>query len=278
MLSYQHGYHAGNFADVLKHAVLLALLAALHKKDKRYSVIDLHAGDGVYDLSSVEAQKTGEYRDGIGRLFAVDDAPVLVRRYLDAVRSIQPGDGLSRYYGSSAWVAERLREQDQAFFAEAHPQVFAALSSHFPDADNRELFHGDGFELLDARFSQLQGRGLAIIDPSYETSEDFSNTSRAWAALHKHWRNAMHLLWYPLLAHKPVALWRDRLLQTAGSECLRIELSVMASDASGMTGSGLLLRNPPWGLQEELEEALPYLAELLSQGEPSWVLHLQDSA
>lgn len=274
MLSYQHGYHAGNFADVLKHSVLLAIIKSLHKKDKPYSVIDVHAGDGVYDLSGPMANKTGEYKDGIGRLFEHDDLPELIADYIQAVRAIQPDQELTRYFGSSAWIADSLREQDKAICAEAHPQVFDHLSHSLPEKSNLSLHHGNGFDVLRASFAELQGRGLAIMDPSYEVSEDFSQVSEAWGLLQKHWRNAVQVIWYPLLGHKPIAAWRDLLIKRAGNECLRVELTVSAPEDGGMYGTGLLIRNPPWGLQDSLQEALPYLAEQLAQGHSDWMLQL----
>lgn len=279
-MNYRHAYHAGNFADVLKHAVLFALIEALKAKPTPFCVIDTHAGSGCYALDSAEAGKTGEYKDGIARLLFPDlhqsaqagPLPPLLRHWLDSVLAL-PGnaDGLRLYPGSPLQAASAMREGDSAQLCELHPEEAARL---------RELFHRDGrvhvherngYEALKALLPPKEKRGLVLIDPPYEAQEaEYRVIERALKAALQRWPTGVYAVWYPIKLRSQVQPFLRWVQHSGVKRALRAELLVRPDDSPlRLNGSGMVVLNAPWKLDETLREPLRALSRLLSQERPA---------
>lgn len=268
MLSYQHHYHAGNFADVHKHLALSLALRTLQRKSSALMIMDTHAGRGRYALTAPAAARTAEFRDGIGRLWAVTDLPPALDDYLVQVRACNPADALRVYPGSPLIARALLRSQDRLVLCERHPAEYQALRDILGRDRQVAVHRRDGFEALAALLPPREKRGLVLIDPSYEVKSEYRRVVEALVEAHRRWPQGRFLVWYPLL---PAASHRDLLRRLARSGIRRIlqsELQVRApQDAPGLYGSGLLLVNPPWPLDDALAELTGVLAERLAQGE-----------
>jgi 23S rRNA (adenine2030-N6)-methyltransferase len=250
MLSYQHLYHAGNTADVHKHAALAAALDYLTRKDKPLSYLETHAGRGRYDLNAPEAVKTGEAAQGIARLrdaFAPDDP------YIRALKA-QP-DGL--YPGSPAIAQALLRPQDTLHLAELHPREFEALRDSLrtaPDGPNIRTYHQDGLSLAQSLCPPTPRRGLALVDPSYEVKDDYAALPKWLDAIIRKWNVGVVMIWYPILTSAPHAPML-RAFERSHPDALRHEVAFPpARDGHRMVGSGLFIVNPPFGLETALTE------------------------
>ncbi|MCR8549865.1 23S rRNA (adenine(2030)-N(6))-methyltransferase RlmJ [Salipiger sp. P9] len=247
MLSYQHGYHAGNLADVQKHALLAWMLAYLTRKDKPLSYIETHAGRGLYDLGSAEAQKTGEAAQGIG---ALAGALPPGHPYAKALATIRAQHGPAAYPGSPLIAATLLRPQDRLHLAELHPQEHAALRQAV-QGPNISVHRQDGFELAQSLCPPEPRRGLLLVDPSYEVKQDYDRIPKALGTIAKKWNVGILALWYPILTselHAPML----RALTQAHPEALRHEIRFPpVREGHRMIGSGFFVINPPWGLSEE---------------------------
>ena len=258
MLSYQHHYHAGNLADVHKHAALAWVLDYLTRKDKPLSYIETHAGRGVYDLGADEAVKTGEAAAGIALAEALFPRDHPYRQRLDETRAAY---GPMAYPGSPLIAALGLRETDSIHLAELHPQEVARLKAVAKDWGAR-VQQQDGFELALAMTPPTPRRGLMLIDPSYEVKADYDAIPRHMAAIHRKWNVGLLILWYPILAggvHGPML----QALETAFPDGLRHELRFPPVRAGHrMEGSGLFVVNPPYGLAEELAALTSRFAKL----------------
>lgn len=265
MLSYLHGYHAGNHADVLKHTVLVALLARLVAKDKPLRFIDTHAGAGGYDLRSAAARKNREYEQGIGRLFEVSDAPPAVARWLALARRYNGGSALRRYPGSPWFAREALRPIDDAFLYELHPAEHRALKRAC-DGDRRvKVLREDGLAGCVGLVPPPSKRALLFVDPSYELEDEHRLVIDAVAKVHQRFATGVIAIWYPVIERRWVERY-ERGLRAAGVAPLAIyELCVARETRDrGLKGSGLFIVNPPWQLDQELREALPWLANKLA--------------
>jgi 23S rRNA (adenine2030-N6)-methyltransferase len=272
-MNYQHAFHAGNFADVHKHVVLTRILDYLRQKPAAFRVIDIHAGAGRYDLFGPQATRSGEWRDGIGRLFArpgaaarkIDAAQALLAPYLDTVASLNPGGTLRAYPGSPVIVQALLRRQDRLIACELEPKVAAALKTELGGDARAKVLAIDGWIALFANIPPKERRGLVLIDPPYEESRDFDRLSDALAQAHRKWPSGLYVLWYPIKTREaPDALAR-RLRRLNVPKILRCELSVAPPRAdAALTGSGLIIVNPPFPLERELQMLLPALAGSLA--------------
>ncbi len=247
MLSYQHIYHAGNLADVQKHALLAWLLDYLTQKDKPLSYIETHAGRGLYDLGADEAVKTGEAAAGVARIEAQFDASHPYRRRLAEVRA---RFGPMAYPGSPLVAALTVRAGDPVHLAELHPQEFRALVDNLGPWD-AHIHQRDGFDLALALTPPTPRRGLMLIDPSYEVKADYAAIPKIMAQIARKWNVGILMLWYPLLTDAPhAAMLAD--LQTIFPEGLRSEVRFPPARAGHrMVGSGLFIVNPPYGAAEE---------------------------
>jgi 23S rRNA (adenine2030-N6)-methyltransferase len=270
-MNYRHAFHAGNFADVVKHAVLTRLLVHLCGKPAAYRAIDTHAGAGLYDLLGPEATRSGEWRNGIERLLGARPEAVsraLLAPYLDAVAAHNPAGRLTTYPGSPALVRAFLRAQDRLVACEREPNAAAALKHNFAKDRRIKIVAIDGWTALNAYVPPKERRGLVLIDPPFEDSADFARLAQSLEAAHRKWANGTYLMWYPVKAREePDALAR-RLRRSGIGKILRAEVDVAAQpDASRLLGCGLIVVNPPWTLEQELQTLLPELATVLAGGE-----------
>jgi 23S rRNA (adenine2030-N6)-methyltransferase len=263
MLSYRHGFHAGNWADVHKHAALALAPGHLRRKQAPFCVIDAFAGDGVYDLGSAEAQKTGEFRAGIEKIWRRAGAPPAIDWYLGQVRALNAGGRLATYPGSPALARASLRAADRLILGELHPTAHDGLKRWARDDARIAVHRRDGFELLGAIVPPPLRRGLALIDPSYEVKAEYDTLPAALARAHRRWPQGIFLVWYPVLAearHLPMV---DALAALPAAAILQSVLGPAAPPAAGMQASGLVILNPPWQFDADLKAAADWLAAAL---------------
>lgn len=274
-MNYRHAYHAGNFADVVKHAVLALLVERLKSKEAAFRVLDTHAGLGRYDLRSVPAQKTGEFRSGIGRLLEHDprDLPAELKPFLGAVRALNGGANFSaaalRWYpGSPRLVRSLLRRQDRLQLFELHPEDAASLEALFARDRQVSVQQTDGYIGLKAALPPPERRGLVLIDPPFEKRDEFERLARALRQAHRRWATGQYLLWYPIKDRAPVRAFHDALRSAGIPRILIAEFLLRPDDdAERLNGCGLVLVNPPWKTEEALQALLPPLATLLGARE-----------
>jgi len=266
-MNYRHAFHAGNFADVFKHAILLALLDALTAKDKSLCCLDTHAGRGRYALYEVEAGKTGEWRDGIGRLFDDPDPPVPLQRYLDAIRACNPDGALRTYPGSPLLAARTLRANDRLILCEVQDDEAAALRALFHDDSRAHVHARDGYAAMNALLPPNERRGLVLIDPPFEAQEgEFTAIETALTQAHARWPNGVYAVWYPIKSRRAIAPFHRQLSAGPFAEALVAELLVRPDDSPlRLNGCGMLIANPPWQFDAALATLLPALRDALAQ-------------
>jgi 23S rRNA (adenine2030-N6)-methyltransferase len=268
-MNYRHIYHAGNFADVLKHAVLCLLIRYMQKKDKAFRVLDTHAGTGLYDLSSEEAQKTGEWRDGIGRLLSADLAPEvtqLLAPYLDAVREMNPDGGINLYPGSPKLARLLFRPQDRLAAMELHPDDFGRLWRLFEGDYQVRVTELDGWLSLGAHLPPKEKRGLVLIDPPFEIDGEYERLAKGLATAYRRFPGGTYCLWYPIKKGAPIRQFHEDLQALEIPKMLCAELLVRSDrETTGLSGSGLIVVNPPFTLKADLHRLLPVLKEVLAQ-------------
>ncbi len=272
-MNYRHAYHAGNFADVVKHVVLVRLIEYLKRKDKPFRVIGTHAGIGLYDLSSTEAQKTGEWRDGIGRLSGIDpgiQATILLEPYLEAVNSCNPDGGIG-FYPGSPWLARRLlRKQDRLTAIELHPEDAVRLKGRFEGDFQTRVIELDGWLALGAHLPPKEKRGLVLVDPPFEEEGEFGRLVKGLARAHQRWPGGIYALWYPIKDRAAIARFRRDLAESGIARILDIAFEIRPpSSVASLDGSGLVVVNPPFTLEKELETLLPALLRLLAVEQPA---------
>lgn len=271
-MNYRHAYHAGNFADVMKHAILTLVIEHLKKKEKPFFLLDTHAGTGMTELEGEEAQKTGEYRQGIARLLAAENPHPALGPYLAAIRALG-NDPLSRYPGSPALMAHLARAEDRLAFCELHPEDAKALRSNFRRDARVKTHEMDGYTALKAMLPPKERRGAVLIDPPFEDRAEFDALFRALLEAHRRFATGTFLLWYPLKDPSVSGAFLERLASDGPPNTLALELHVMAADPARMTGSGMVVVNPPFALTEKGADGksqalslLDWLATTLAQG------------
>lgn len=274
-MNYRHSYHAGNFADVLKHAVLAQIITYLKRKDQAFRVIDTHAGIGVYDLSSVEAQKTGEWREGVGRVMKASLSPDLgafLAPWLETVTTLNPEGGLRHYPGSPKLARLLMRKKDRLSAIELHPADAEKLRAAFEGDYQVRVIELDGWLALGAHVPPKEKRGLVVVDPPFEREGEFDRIVDGLAKAYRRWPGGIYALWYPIKDYAAVARFRDRLRSAGIARILDVSLSVRGpSPEPRLDGSGLVVVNPPFLLEEEMQTILPTLAVLLAEDETaSW--------
>ena len=275
MLSYRHSFHAGNHADVLKHIVLMLILENLKLKEKGFFYLDTHSGVGRYRLSSNESEKTGEYTEGIGRLWDQTDLPEDVARYVKMIKKLNYGGKELRYYaGSPLIAAELFRPQDCALLTELHPSDYPILRNNFSDYKNVTVKCDNGFQQVKATLPPKERRGLVLIDPPYELKEDYDLVVKAIEEGYKRFATGTYAIWYPVVLRQQTKRIFKGLEATGIRKILKIELAVRPdSDQRGMTASGMVVINPPWTLETQMKEILPYLTKtLVPEGTGSWTV------
>jgi 23S rRNA (adenine2030-N6)-methyltransferase len=264
-MNYQHAFHAGNFADVHKHAVLARILVHLRRKPAAFRVLDSHAGAGRYDLYAAEANRSGEWREGVGRVWQARRAEPLLDPYRAAVAALNPDGKLRLYPGSPLIARSLLRPQDRLVACELERSASAGLTAALRGDSRAKVVAIDGWMALRACLPPKERRGLVLVDPPFEQADDFMRLSAALAAAHRKWPIGIYMVWYPIKAREaPDALAR-RLQRLAIAKVLRCEIVVGAPrEDAGLAGSGLIIVNPPFTLEPELRVLLPALARMLS--------------
>jgi 23S rRNA (adenine2030-N6)-methyltransferase len=274
-MNYRHAFHAGGFADVIKHIVLVRMLTYLQEKPAAFRVIDTHAGAGVYDLTSDEAQRGAEWLTGIARLMQARFSEAvlpLVQPYLDIVRAFNPQAALETYPGSPLIARALLRPQDRLTACEVEPKARKRLIDALHRDIQARVVDLDGWIALPAFVPPNERRGLVLIDPPFEQKDEFERMADGFAQAFAKWPTGSYLLWYPVKSRRATDNLARQVAETAGAgaqpgKCLRLEFSVapQAADA-GLISAGLLIVNPPWKLLGELKAILPELEKPLGQG------------
>lgn len=270
-MNYRHAYHAGNFADVLKHAVLALVIDYLKRKDAPFRVIDTHAGAGRYALTSGAAGKTGEWRTGIGHLIGPDAAPLMadaagvLAPYLDAVRAENPGGALSIYPGSPCLAQRLLRARDALVVNELHPEDRALLKDALGRDRRVRLMSLDGWVALKSLLPPKERRGVVLIDPPFEEPGELARCVEGLAQGLQRFATGIYLVWYPIKDPKPIARFHDTLRKKIGDKLLLAELMVRrAGHPDSLNGCGLVIANPPYTLEPALRTVLPVLTKRLA--------------
>ena len=265
MLAYRHQFHAGNFADVFKHALLAQLVLALGKKDKPFFYFDTHAGIAHYDLQHEWTQKNTEYKDGIARVWDRNDAPPGLAPYLDAVRA-ENKHGALRYYPGSPRIARRLmRAGDRMVLTELNSKDCASLTTLFARDKQVKVELRDGYQALDAFLPPLERRGLVFIDSSFDRAQEFSRLSKGLAEACKKFATGVYALWYPLMEPAAMIAFERRVIATGIRKILQLEISVHAANrVLGLRGCGMLVVNPPFGFEGAARKILTWLQPLLA--------------
>ena len=267
MLSYRHAFHAGNHADVLKHFVEIQLLRRLARKDKAFWYIDTHAGAGCYALDSGYALQNAEFTSGIACLWERDDLPAPLEEYVELVKGFNP-DGILKLYPGSPLIARHiLRDQDRIRLFEMHPADNTLLLKNFNARGARvKIQNTDGFKAMKALLPPPPKRALVLTDPPYEDKQDYQRVVSALAEGLKRFATGIYALWYPQLQRTEARQLPGQLKSLPAKSWLHVTLSVRGDGAAeGMSGSGMFVLNPPWGLQETLQIVMPYLVRHLGQ-------------
>jgi 23S rRNA (adenine2030-N6)-methyltransferase len=274
-MNYRHAFHAGGFADVIKHIVLVRILSYLHEKASPFRFIDTHAGAGLYDLTSEEARRGGEWLTGIARLrqarFSAETA-TLIEPYLDIVRAFNPEPELKVYPGSPLIARALLRPQDRLTACEVEPKARKRLVEALHRDTQARVVDVDGWLALPAFVPPNERRGLVLIDPPYEQKDEFERLADGFAQAFSRWPTGSYLLWYPVKSRRATDGLARRVADAvtacpSAKKCLRLEFSVAPQDlGTALTSAGLLMVNPPWTLAGELKAILPELQKPLGQG------------
>jgi len=263
-MNYRHCYHAGNFADVIKHVVLIVLLQALQRKETPFCFLDTHAGIGLYELQSEQAQKKQEYENGIGKLFSLDatQLPPALQTYLSIVKKYN-SDNLDLYPGSPLIAENVLRPHDQMILCELHSDDVRTLKDNFTGAKNVAIHHNDGYLGMKAFLPPSVKRGLVLIDPPFEVTDEFSQIFLALKRALKHWRSGHFMIWYPIKNNAGVEKFYTD-IRSLQMEHLIIQISLNnLIDEGKLSACGILLMNPPWQVKETIETVLPVLSETM---------------
>ncbi len=270
-MNYRHAFHAGNFADVVKHVALVGILLHLSKKEKPFRVIDTHAGRGLYDIAGDEAARTGEAKDGIARLqgLAADPSmPASLATYLGLARAW----GDDRYPGSPLITARLLRETDRLIAIERHPEDAEALRRSLASFANAKTHCADGYERLASLLPPPERRGLVLIDPPYEAEDEFAHAASALAAARKRFATGIYLLWYPVKSVAASDALAGEVLAQGTEEVARVTIDVgraQTGDKERLSAAGLLVVNPPFGFVDEMRAAAGILGPKLGHDRPA---------
>ena len=282
MLSYRHGFHAGNHADVLKHFVLIQLLQYMNQKDTAYTYIDTHAGAGLYALDSGYASKNAEFETGIAPLWDKKDLPPALAEYVNLVKAMNPSGKMRHYPGSPYCADQIMRDQDRLRLFELHSSEIKILSENFRklDAHAAEQGHrptvrgkrviisdGDGFESMKSLLPPPSRRALVLIDPPYEVKDDYRRVKVALEDSLIRFPTGTYAVWYPALNRQDSRQLPEKLKRLASKDWLNVTLSISGPtpDGFGLHSSGMFILNPPWTLAETLKEVMPYLVSALGR-------------
>ncbi|AEV38905.1 protein containing DUF519 [Pseudovibrio sp. FO-BEG1] len=271
-MNYRHIYHAGNIGDVLKHVVLANILKYLQKKDGAYRVLDTHAGIGLYDLTSEKAQKTGEWQQGVGKVLenidaASDQVKEVLTPWLETVENLNPGGGVQFYPGSPEIACMLARKQDRLTLTELHPEDFEELKNNYGGDKKVKVIALDAWLALGSFLPPKERRGLVLIDPAFEVEDEFKRLAEGVIRGWKRWQTGTFAIWYPVKNQRIVNQLIVTLEEAGIRNAVKLELSAgQISDDRPMKSSGMLVVNPPWTLTRDMNTALPWLCQTLSQG------------
>lgn len=266
MLAYRHLFHAGNFADVFKHALLTQLVLAMEKKDKPFFCLDTHAGIGLYDLTHAWAQKNAEHKDGIALLWERNDAPQSFTPYLDAVRTENVHGRLRFYPGSPRIVRRLLRPGDRLVLTELNKKDCEELARLFARDRQVKVHLMDGYQGLKAFLPPAERRGLVFVDSSFDRAHEFKRLTQGFAEAHRKFATGVYALWYPLMEPTALRAFERGVAATGIRKILQIEIAVLPDDwGMSMRGCGLLVANPPFGFEQTARSMLEWLWPVLSR-------------
>lgn len=283
-MNYRHSYHAGNFADVMKHALQWACLSYLQQKEKPFWLLDTHAGLGMYDLLGEQASKTGEWQQGIAKVLSAANPPAQLAGYLAAVRELNPSETLRWYPGSPYLAALQLRQQDMLTLCELHPVDAQELSENvtndFPHHGTIHVEAGrNGYAALKALTPPLIKRGMVLIDPPFEQRDEFAQVVQALREGTKRWANGSYVIWYPIKDPVTVSEFQQQVadLSTVSKVYCTDMLVRTAQDPIKMNGCGMLFVNPPYGVVQHMATIMDFITPLLAQDQGaewqgSWLL------
>ncbi|KTD03448.1 23S rRNA (adenine(2030)-N(6))-methyltransferase RlmJ [Fluoribacter gormanii] len=272
MLSYQHGYHAGNFADVIKHIALTHLLNYLTRKDKALFYLETHSGKGLYDLKNKQAEKTQEYKQGIQLIWPDRNTlPPVFQNYFQLINQLNSTNSLRYYPGSPFLAINTLRMQDRMYFCELHPREFEALSQLQRMNKKVHFSNSDGIAAMKALVPPPEKRGLIFIDPSFEIKEEYREIPLAIKHAYSRFATGVFCLWYPLV-DKKLTDKLNRGMKEISAKALRIEFNLTSTAMEGMSGCGLWIINPPFTLAEEMKTVLNTLKTHFNPGSSSYII------
>lgn len=270
-MNYRHLYHAGSFADVAKHLVVVSLIASLLRKETPFCFLDTHAGSGYYDLLSEPAKLNKEHANGIQKVLSQENPPALVKRYLGCIqktntRLSQSRFASLRYYPGSPFIVRPfLRPKDRIIATELHPQEYQNLKEACAHDRQIAIHEMDGYQGLKAFLPPIERRGLVLIDPPYENPDEFKHIIAALGVALKRWETGIYAIWYPIKERLHVNQFHKILKETVQREMLAVELSIYPEDVtSHLNGTGMLIINPPWRFEQEMNETMPWLLKTLT--------------
>lgn len=271
-MNYRHAFHAGNHADVFKHIVLTRLVALMSRKEQPFAYIDTHAGLGLYDLRGDQATRTGEWLEGIARLWQATDRPALTDDYVKVINRLNT-EGELRYYPGSPELARRLmRQQDRVLLNEKHPDDGQLLKDNMKKDPRVAVHLGEGWHVPRALLPVAEKRAVMLIDPPFEQLDELQRCAKAMKETIGRMRQTVAAIWYPIKDDsRALKRFYQELTSSGAPKLLRVELLVHPLDTpQSLNGSGLVIANPPWGLEEELSTLMPWLAKLLGQSQGGW--------
>ncbi|MCF6318018.1 MAG: 23S rRNA (adenine(2030)-N(6))-methyltransferase RlmJ [Proteobacteria bacterium] len=266
MLSYRHSYHAGNFADVLKHTVQTLIIQALKQKPKPFVYYDTHAGAGRYDLTTEIGQKIAEYKEGIEKIWQQDDIPELLTPYINIIKALNTNKQLNYYPGSPLIADSLMHKNNRLELSELHPADFTWLKQEFKDAKNINIKQIDGYKHLISKLPPIQRRALILIDPPYELKTEYGDVIKNIKRAHTKFATGIYAIWYPVVSRQQVEKLCQQFKTSGIKNILRIELCITPEiEEYGMTGTGMIIINPPWKLEQQMHSILPWLLSHLKQ-------------
>ena len=264
MLSYRHGYHAGNAADVLKHFILLYVLDYVKKKNKNFIFIDSHAGAGKYFISDPYMQKNKEYLQGIEKIFKINNDNIFLKNYLDLIKSINSNSDLKIYPGSSYLAAKSLRIDDKLHLLELHPTEFLNLKKSFENDSRIIIENEDSYKRLNKLLPPKEKRAVILIDPSYELKEEYEKVSNMLSDCYKKFPLGIYIVWYPVLNNKKPESFVLNILKENYKNLSHIEM-ITDNSNNGMHGSGLFVINCPWSIEKDIKKSLETIFDCLKK-------------
>ncbi|MDP2561094.1 23S rRNA (adenine(2030)-N(6))-methyltransferase RlmJ [Psychrobium sp. 1_MG-2023] len=266
MLSYRHSFHAGNFADVLKHLVQTLIIDSLKQKPKPFVYHDTHSAAGRYDLRDEKSEKTGEYKDGIAKIWQQDDIPDVLHDYIEVIKELNPNGELTYYPGSPLVAKMLMGNHNRLELTELHPTDIELLKQEFQGDRKVRIQQIDGYKGIKAMLPPPQRRALVLIDPPYELKTEHNDAIKGIVEAHKRFSTGIYALWYPVVSRNQVNRFCEKFSQQGIRKILRIELCVKQdTNEFGMTGTGMIIVNPPWKLEQQMKEVLPWLTKHLAQ-------------